>query len=237
MTPALLALVTAALLVWLTWKYADLERQRRAQHTLDRLMGPRAQALADEILMIVEENQYLLGRQHERALEKQRVGDLEEAARRMRQGCDMIEDLAPDFLAALGELRRLARTLSLVAALPPVRASFFRAAELRGLAGLGTLVHHALASGRRRMLWRLLVLRSAFRLALHFLRRAVLRLPREERAWTRVDTLVSDLHTCGDEALATARRILTALDDDHLVHMRSDLPGADGTPEPAPPRS
>lgn len=222
MTPALVVLLGALVLLWLTWKYSDQQDQRRAQHTIDRLMSPRAQALFDEITMIVSEDQYVVGRWHERALEQRRAGDLDAARRILAEGCTQIEDLAPDFLSALHELRRLARTVAVMVALPPVRPMRFRSTRLRGLAAVGTAVHHTLATGRQQTLLRLAVVRAAFRMALRFLRRAVGQGPRRDDDWTQVGSLVADLHTSGDEALATARRVLTALDDDRRVRMRSD---------------
>lgn len=226
MTPLLAALVFMVIVLAAIVKLADQGRQREAEILADRMRSPRAQALLDEITLVVTENKHVVGHHHARAVEARGQQREEDARRWMRNGCDAIEGLAPDFLSALRDVRRLARAVSLIVALPPVSVVSYRAWELRGTAGLGHVAHHLLITGRQQTLLRLAVIRSAFRLALISLRAAVGLLPRRpDASWSRIDALVKDLDACGDQGVETARRVLSALDSDEaqrLIRTRSD---------------
>lgn len=208
----LMLVVVLAILAGGFWKHEDLRRQHEAEDMVDRLLSPRAQSMLDELTQIVSENKHVLGRHHAAVQTHRQAGEIEAAVQRLRLGCMAIETLAPDFVRAIRSLRHLARTAAVVVPLPPVRAAAFRAWELRGLAGLGALAHDLLVTGGQQMRLRLVVIQSAFRVAVRALRRSSERLPRAEREWTRVEALVADLELCGDEGLATARRILAALE-------------------------
>jgi len=69
-------------------------------------------------------------------------------------------------------------------------------------------------TGQQRVLLRVSLVASVFRLALRWLRTATGRIARRdtEREWRRVDALVADVGTSGDEALVAARQIVQALD-------------------------
>lgn len=213
MTLNLFALLAAlAVLVGMFWKLEDQRRQDEAERLVDRLLSPRAQSTLDEITQMVSENKHVLGRHHAAAQERRRAGESAEAVERMRLGCQAIETMAPDFVRALQALRRLARTASVIVPLPPVRVGAFRAWELRGLAGLGAFGHDLLVTGGQQMRLHVVVIQSAVRLGVRALRRSTERLPRREREWQRIDALVADLALSGDEGVATARRILAAVD-------------------------
>jgi hypothetical protein len=105
--------------------------------------------------------------------------------------------------------------VSVIVTVPPVRPAAFQTLELRSLAGLGAFVHHLLLTGKQQVLLRLRIVASAFRLALRFLRRSASRLtanPADAGEWRHVDAIVSDFGTANDEVMATAVRIVQALD-------------------------
>lgn len=193
----------------------DRRRQADLQRAMDGLLTRRGQATIDSVATLVDDHKYLLARYHDTANGLRRRGRYDEAAARLALGCAAIEDVAPDFLSALRALRRLTRAVSAIVSVEPIAAGAFRAPELRGLAGLGHLLHHLLLTGRQQARLRLHLVGSLFRLALRFLRGAtsrVTRRPAHEPAWARVDALVADLGTAGDEAVVAARQIVQALD-------------------------
>ena len=206
-----LALVLLAVLIAVAC-FRDWQRQGLLEESMDDVLGSEQQAALDEILLIVQENQQALDACHDQAREIRGEGRAREAAEWMAHGCEAIEQLAPSFQAALRTLRRLARALSAITPLAPLGAYTFGIWRLRGLAAAGLVVHHLLLTGRERMLWRLRLLGAAFRLAVRWLRRSVDRLPVHDTEWQRIEALVRDLHTVGDEAVVTARRILLTLD-------------------------
>lgn len=211
------ALAAAALLALLA---VDVRRKdRRQQQDLERnmagILSASGRGTLDQIGMLVAENKHVLGRYHERSREFRSSGSMAEAVEWMRYGCDAIEQLAPDFLTAVTSLRRLARGVSAIVALPPLKPYAFRAWELRGLAVLGSVCHALLLTGKERIRLRLGILAHAFGMALRWLRRSTDRVsahPERAAEWQRIDALVHDLAITGDAAVLTAERIVQALD-------------------------
>lgn len=203
---ALLLLLAAAV------RFRDGRRQELLEDTLEALLEPERQAAFDEIVLIVRENQQLLEGYHDEAREIRGEGRAREAAEWMAHGCEAIEQLAPSFLAALDTLRRLTRALSSITPLAPLDVYTFGVWRLRGLASIGLIVHHLLLTGQERMTWRLRLLSAAFRLGVRWLRQSSDRLSVQDAEWQRIELLVRDLHTVGDESALTARRILLTLD-------------------------
>ncbi len=191
---------------------ADLQRQRLVQQTMDGVITRRGQNTVDEIALLANEQRYVLTRYRDKARALTDAGQFAEGAARMAVGCRAVEEMAPDFLSALRALRRLARAVGVIVAVDPVDARAFQAWELRGLTGVGAFLHYLLLTGRRRMLLRLHIVFTAFRLALRWLRGSVDHAARCPREWRRIDALVADLGTAGDEAVVAARHIVQALD-------------------------
>lgn len=221
---ALIAVTFAALL-----HATDLARQDAVQRTMDGVLTRRGRDTLDEISLQVREHRHVLGAYHGRARRLRDEGRYSEAAQRLTVGCGAMEELAPDFLTSLSSLRHLARSVSVIVALGPVDAGTLATPRLRGLARTGALLHDLLVTGKQRVLLRLRVAGTAFRLALRWLRGASRRLgrrPSDVVEWRQVDRLVSDVGTVGDEALVTVRQIVQALDAVELgaaaVH-RADL--------------
>jgi hypothetical protein len=194
-------------------------RDRRHQQDLERnmvgILTASGKATLDEIGMLVAENKHVLGRYHERSRGFREAGSLPDAVEWMRYGCEAIEQLAPDFVTALKTLRRLARGVSVIVDLPPLGPYTFRAWELRGLAGLGGVLHRLLVTGQERLRLRLMILAHAFRMSVRWLRHSADRVserPERRAEWQRIDALVHDIIAAGDETALAAQRVVQALD-------------------------
>lgn len=210
-----LALCVALLAVLAVTQAIDLRRQAQVRHMMDGVLTRQGQGTLDEITLLVREQKHVLEAYHDRARGLRGESAFAEAAARMVLGYRAIAGLAPDFLAAMGTLRRLGRSVSVMVAIDPVHASVFRTYRLRGLAAATAVGHHALVTGRQRILLRLRFATGAFKLALRWLGDAVSRTerrPTDVNAWRHVDALVSDLGAAGDEAVVAARQIVQALD-------------------------
>jgi len=195
--------------------WTDRLRQDDLQRAMDGVLTRRGQGTVDRLSEIVDDQKYILGRYHGPARAMHRVGRYEAAAARMALGCTAIEELAPDFLTAVRTLRNLTRAVSVIVSVEPVRSHAFRVRSLRGVAGVGHVLHHMLLTGRQQLRLRLGVVLTVFRLALRWLRRAtsrVARRPTDAPTWEHIDALVADLGTAGDEAVVAARQIVQALD-------------------------
>lgn len=193
----------------------DQSRQQSVRRRMDGVLTRRGQNALDELGLIVRENQLVLRSYHGGAQRFRARGQHVDAAERMALGCRAIEALAPDFVTALAALRCLARTVSAIVSVEPVRHRSLRRTELRSLAALGEMLHELALSGRQQILLRLHVVGAVFRVALHQLTRSgghVVAQPEDARAWARVEALVADLGTAGDEAVVAARQIVQALD-------------------------
>lgn len=192
----------------------DLRRQAEIRALMNGVLTHRGQATLDEIALAVREHKHYLRRHVADAHALRRAGHYAKALESLRLGREAIEDLAPDFLTSLRKLRHLARCVAAIVDVEPVRARAFRSTRLRGLAGIGAVLHYVLLTGSQRARLRVRFVAAAFRLALRALRVTVGRVAHRDRDvhWRRVDDLVADLGTSGDEALVATRQIAEALD-------------------------
>lgn len=205
----------------------DRRGQAHLAATFDDVLTQRGQATLDEIAMIVSDNNFVLERYHARTREYRDAGAFKDATASLQHGCEAIERLAPDLIGALRTLNGLARSLSVIVALPPLRPYAFRAWELRGLAGLAGVLHNLLITGREKIMLRMRVLIYAMQLSVRWFRRSTNRLlanPEAAAEWKRIDDLVADLATAGTESEATAMQIVRALD---AVETLRSLPPAE----------
>ncbi len=196
-------------------KRADRRRQEALDQSFDGVLTTRGRSTLDEISMIVSDNNFVIERYHARTREYRDAGSYAEAVVSLQHGCEAIEKLAPDLYGALRTLNGLARSLSVIVALPPLRPYAFRAWELRGVVGLSGVLHNLLISGRERIMLRMRVLIYAMRLSVRWFRRSTDRLvvnPSAQAEWRRIDDLVADLATAGVESEKTAVQIVRALD-------------------------
>lgn len=228
-----LAVFTIGLLVVVMWdaRRRDHRKQAELEHVMAGLITAKGRGTLDEIALIVDQNKHVLGRYHTRSREFREAGSYAEAVVWMRYGCEAIEKLAPDFVSALRSLRRLSRAASVIVALPPLRVYAYRSWKLRGVVGLGGVLHHLLATGQEQMRLRLRVLGYAFGLGLRWLRRStdeVASRPVAGVEWRKIDALVFDLAVTGDETLLSAQRIVQALDAREI--------GKNGDERPTPAR-
>lgn len=212
---ALLIVAAVMLMAIGTIHATDMRRQETVRRTMDGLLTGRGRVTLDELALTIRENRNFMGACFSVARRDRDAGRYQQALRRLNAGCDVIEELAPDFLGALAALRRLARAVIVIASPPPLQPRAFHTRRLAGLATLALLVHQFLLTGRQKVLLRLRVITAVFRLALRWLRPATRRVaarPEHMAAWQRVDALEADLATASDEALTTARHIVQALD-------------------------
>ncbi len=209
----LLLIAVVVVLVTLS-QVVDVRRQYEVRTLMDGVLTHRGQATLDEIALMVREQKHYLGRHMAEAYSHRSRGRRTQALASLSLGCEAIEALAPDFLTALCTLRRLSRCVSAVVVIEPVSMGSFRSPSLKGLAGIGSLLHYLLLTGRQRVELRLHIVASAFRLGVRWLRNTRDRIATRDRAalWQRVDRLVSDLGASGDAALAATRQIAEALD-------------------------
>ena len=209
-----IGLIVLVLVAVLLTQVVDLRRQSEVRTIMNGVLTHRGQATLDEISLIVRENKHYLGGHIAAAHRLRGQGHHDEAVERLHVGACAIEDLAPGFQAALRTLRGLSRCVSAIVAVEPVRASAFRIPSLKGLAGVAAVLHYLLLTSRQRIGLRLHVVAGAFGLAVRWLRAAVTRIARRdsERQWRRVDAIVADIGTTGDEALVATRQLAEALD-------------------------
>lgn len=207
------ALLLATFVGLMTW--ADQQQQAALRRAMTGLFTRAGQDLLGTIARDVDCQNYLLGRYYETARRLHARAHFLEAAERMALGCEAIEQLAPSFFEGLATLRALMRTVAVVVSIDPVPPSALRRPALRGLAGLGALLHHLLLTGKQRMQLRLSLVATLFRLALRGLKgesAALTRRPTHAPTWERIEALVADLGRTGEEALVAARALIVALD-------------------------
>lgn len=217
----LVAIATAGMVVaGLTFRRLDGQRQRAMEHDLGGVVSQRGRATMADITLLVDDNRFILETYHDRGLRSRDSGDHAAAADWLERGCQAIEAFAPDFLTALGALRGLARSVSVIVPLPALRPFGFSAWHLRGAASMAAVLHLVLFTGQERVRLRLRVIRYAFGMSVRWLRRGTNEVairPAAPDAWHRVAVAVHDIEVAGDETMATARRIVQALD---AVEMR-----------------
>lgn len=221
---ALLLMLAALFMVMIaTLSWTDRQHQDELELQMQRVLTSRGRQTIGHLAEMVDEHKCVLAHYHDAARALYRRGRYDSAAARMALGCKAIEDLAPDFLTAVRTLRHLTRAVSVIVSVEPVRGDALHAPELRGVAAVGQVLHHLLLTSRQQIRLRLGVVRTLFHLALRALHRTtarVTRRPFDAPTWERIEALVADLGTAGDEAVVAARQIVEAL---YAVDMRVPL--------------
>ncbi len=211
---ASLLLIALVLTLVTLSQVVDLRRQDEVRLLMDGVLTHRGQATLDEVALLVREQKHYLGRHVAQAHAARHAGDHAAAKASLCAGTATVAELAPGFLSALRRLRRLARCVAAIVVVDPISAHAFRTPHLKGVAAAGVLVHYLLLTGRQRVVLRLHVVGAAFRFALRQLSAttACLATGCTSTSWRRVDELVADLGSSGDEALVATRQIAEALD-------------------------
>lgn len=132
--------------------------------------------------------------------------------RRLRLAVRLARLEVQQLLIAFRAMTNLTRTVTAVVDLPPVRFAPWRAWRLRGVAGVGVLLHQVLVTAAERARLRLWVLSTAFRYALRTVRLSAIHLERDPRRWSGVVDAAADLATAADEAEVTCKRLVGSLD-------------------------
>lgn len=134
------------------------------------------------------------------------------SVRQLRAAVRLVRLHAPALREGLSALATLSRTVAAVVDLPPVSPAAWNAWRLRGLAGLGALLHQVLVAGAERMRLRLWILGEATRLSLRWLRLGAARARRDAGAWHDVSRAAEDLDAAAVELEATYERLVRSLD-------------------------
>jgi hypothetical protein len=200
---AVIATIVTAL--YARYKFGGVQRDWEA------ILSQDARRMIDEVRarMIVEAamaDDALLGAQAARA-----AGDWREACRLLDLGVWALDQAMPSRLTRLHGIATAVRVATAIAPPPPVPAARFQIPILRGLAGVGTVIHHVLVTPTERMLLRLWLISCAFRFALRIVRRAASVLRRHPEAaceWARFAAGRADWATADEEHLASFRLLL-----------------------------
>ncbi len=143
-------------------------------------------------------------------------GETDEALRLLDAGSLLIERFAPGLCAQLRHMLDLARVVSALAPVQPLRPLDFRLCRLRGLAGLALLGHALLVTSSERFRLKARVLLHALRIVVrsaHALAGHARGQPDE--AWGEVEALCSDLVMLRRESLDVMRALLVSLEREH----------------------
>jgi hypothetical protein len=176
-----------------------------------RIRSRENQARLDALVVAVETDRQVVGGYIRGAKEHWQVSRVE-AVRRLDLACAHLEEFGPDFRKALKVMRNMARSVSITASPRALRVAAYKLWQTRGLAGVASLLHWVVVTGRERVLVRVWFLRRAFGVVARVLvRRAWL--ARSTVEWDgTIEDAVGDLMTVEQGAVQTYEVILAALD-------------------------
>lgn len=158
-------------------------------------------------------------------------GALEEARRLLALACAFLVDAVPDRLARVRAMARCCRMLAALAPVPPLVPRDFRARSLRGLALVGAVVHHFLASVQERFRWGCLLLGWGYRLVRRGATRASAGVERDPAAtlhWRRFANASSDFKVLDVQHVRAFAALLAGL-------ALADPESGEAVARPAPP--
>ncbi len=202
-----LLLVAVALILWIGADY----RRHHQLGDFARILSRENQARLDALVLAVETDRQVVGGYVRGAKEHWPVSR-EEAIRRLDLACAHLEEFGPDFKNALKAMRNMARSVTIVAPPSALRVAAFKLWQTRGLAGVASLLHWVVVTGREQVLVRLWFLRRAFGVAVRVLGCQVW-LARGATEWdATIEDAVGDLVTVEQGAVTTYEVILAALD-------------------------
>lgn len=142
------------------------------------------------------------------------AGGLEEARRLLELACAFIVEAIPDRLARVSAMARCCRMLTALAPLPPLLPRDFRLRPLAGLALVGAVVHHLLASFQERFRWGCLLLGWGYRLVRRSARGASTGVERDPAAavhWRRFAAATADFKTLDVQHVRAFAALLAGL--------------------------
>jgi hypothetical protein len=137
-----------------------------------------------------------------------------EALALLSASCEFLAGLTPDRLDLLRKLNLLSRAASAIAPMPPARPSRFKLPEVRGIAGLGAVLHYFFVTAAERFQLRLFVLRQAFGAVLRAMFRSKRRVEAgasADLAWLRVVAARQDFKALDEETLESWRVLMLAI--------------------------
>lgn len=204
------AVLSCVLVLYLLGQYNSREAERDWE---DLQLSARALDEVDAVAEQFGRDGVVLDHLHTAAT-SHRAATPEEAKRYLAVACRFVEGAAPDRLARLWAMGRLARMASAVLPVAPVPPAAFQLLRLRGFTAVTATVHQVLVSTAERLAFRTTVLAVAVRLVLGCLRRSnstVQRNPALDRAWATFAAGVSDWKVLDREHLVTLRAVIASL--------------------------
>ena len=182
---------------------------------------------AAEALAQVEQNaaldQRMMSDAWAQALAAQERKEWQEAVRLLELAWWVLDDATPSRLQRLRSMSQICRQVAAVLPLPAARPADFRMARLRGLAGLGAILHAVLVSPAERLAMRARVLVAAFQLLLWTARRAKVKAaarPEPGAAWRTFDSALADWKTADRAHLESYRAAMMTL----AAELRREVP-------------
>lgn len=204
------AVLSCVLVLYLLGQYNSREAERDWE---DLAVSARALAQVDAVAEQLERDGALLDHLHLSAT-SHRLATPEEAKRYLAVACRFVEGAAPDRLARLWAMGRLARMASAVLPVDPLPPGAFRLRRLRSLSALAAAAHQLLVSTAERLAFRATVLAMAVRLVVGCLRRSSRSVHRDaacDRAWRTFAAGVADWKVLDREHLVTLRALIASL--------------------------
>lgn len=187
--------------------------RRSEEETLrdwDMAIGPKATQHLDATRLHSEAHLALLDWTYDRALEAREMGQSGQARRLLELGCQLIEEYCPSWTRSLSAMSVLARMVTAIGPVAPLRSREFRTSELSQLAGLGEFLHYFLVSTSERFQLRIAILSRGFQALVRVVLRS--RGPAPNPGWDAFDAMRSDVRTLSNESVETVRILFAALE-------------------------
>jgi hypothetical protein len=128
--------------------------------------------------------------------------------------CEFLASLTPSRVDLLRKLTLLSRAASAIAPMPAVKPGRFKLPEVRGIVGLGAVLHYLFVTTSERFQLRLFVLKQGFAAVLRALfrsQRQIEHASSAQLAWLRILAAREDFKALDQEALESWRVLMLAI--------------------------
>lgn len=165
------------------------------------------------------------------ALSLRSRGELVCARQQVAVAADLLESLAASLTSFCNTLQRRGRALSILPAVKPLNATFFRGNTAQSAASWNELIHHVLFRGRSRFFNKVRILSEMLLNLEHEFRDAAGDIAKGMdtqpiTSWIKLDDLHYDFNTCLRETEVVLKSFLRAFPSEQLPGLALDLDAA-----------
>ncbi|MBI4482450.1 MAG: hypothetical protein HY652_06115 [Acidobacteria bacterium] len=212
---------------WLFLILLARRNEARVAREWQALLSPEIRTFAEQVGGTVRARNAMLELAMGRAVQVQRLRNVEEAIQLLDAGCQILRQFTPSLLALLGVLGRFSRMVVALTPVEPLWPGDFNLAHMVTLSYLHQMMHRMLVSARQRLRLKIYILGKGIQLTTDFLlagARAIFQEKSEkDEDWELIAAGFSDYRTLSEESLRTFDLLLRSLPPQAAQQLKNRL--------------